>query len=304
MKRLVIYLITSIFCTTILLSEDLIIDSNYKVELVNNKISDKEANNAFNYVLNTYYSDKRYKEAIDKFNSILEHSKSNINDDCLFYIGKIYYYNNDNQKYIDTFRKIFYMYKDGDIVKTGQLADTLINIISKEEIRDFYFIMQVYHLLEVLNIQKAKMAKEMILSSRIFEPIKVKDKTYQSNSYKWEEVKKWTSKYYTSASSYISDLEVRSAFKNKIIGEIYWRYPFNIVGISNERIKENDIDLFRDWILQNGKFEVLSIDIKIDYGDILFSAFGEFEYEFTIADFTKYMGYVVMEIGESAKDEI
>jgi tetratricopeptide (TPR) repeat protein len=149
-------------------ASELTIDHNLKVELINNKMSTNDAQRVFKYAKSTLYDHEKYKRAIAAFKPVIDHSKSDLRDDSLYFIGKCYYHlrssknNGFHQKHIETFRQLFSLFPNGTVVTSGALKETLLNIIEKESLHNFFYLMQSYQLLIKIYPETENEAKQLV----------------------------------------------------------------------------------------------------------------------------------------------
>ena len=185
MKKLihVIFILISIlfFIQPVLLAREIVIDDTLKVELIDNKMSSEDARRIFSYA-KSLYSHGEYSKAIKTFQTIIDYSKSkskdaslsffgktyyennaNLRDDALYYLGKCYY-KQGKGKHVEAFEQLYHLFPDGNIVKSGQLKDTLINLLEKEDITHTGFrrIMRFYHLLIKIYPESTGTAQKIV----------------------------------------------------------------------------------------------------------------------------------------------
>jgi len=185
MKKLIcvifILISTLVFIQPVLLAREIAIDDTLKVELIDNKMNSEDARRIFSYA-KSLYSHGEYSKAIKGFQAIIDYStkskdvnlslfgktyykdNANLKDDALYYLGKCYYKQN-NGKHVEAFEQLYYLFPDGNIIKTGQLKNTLINLLEKEAI-DFRYgfrhIMRFYHLLVKIYPESTGTAQKIV----------------------------------------------------------------------------------------------------------------------------------------------
>ena len=178
---LLVQFLTLFFMPHLSLAREIEIDGALKVELVNNKMSNEDALKTFNYVKSVFYDDGDYYRAEKGFREIVDYAGSgkrsvvtgffrraylkmrgkdyddfNVKDDALYYIARCQHHRGDYS--LSTFEQVYYLYPDSNIVKSGQLQRTLVEIA--EPGTDFDRIMGVYSFL-------AKNFPEKIDSNRL-----------------------------------------------------------------------------------------------------------------------------------------
>lgn len=142
---------------------EITVDDTLKIKLVNNAISDADAERVFNYAKLSLYDDKKYKEAKKAFEVVKNHSSSELVDDSMFYIGKINYHYYGDKGYVEMFREVYNSFPDGNIVHSGLLSETLLDIINNESIEEnFKELMQIYYLLTRVDPAKKQEAEQIV----------------------------------------------------------------------------------------------------------------------------------------------
>jgi tetratricopeptide (TPR) repeat protein len=202
-------------------ARELIIDSNLKVELIDNTMNNRDADRVFNYAKSSLMGYKKYTEAINAFRSIIDYSSSNLRDDSLYQMGKCQYFLNQNRMYIETFQQVYALFPDGDVVRSGQLSKTLIKVIEKEKLTDFFYIMQAYHLISIVSPNESKNALS-IAKDRAKKTVRISSnfgKKYHPNQYKirfWDNIAK---KDFRSGPAIANDSRVNEYIEESIRNE-------------------------------------------------------------------------------------
>lgn len=149
-------------CSQVKKSE-ITVDDTLKVTLVNNVISDADAERVFNYAKSSLYDNKKYKEAKKAFEVLKNHSSSEWVDDSMYYISKIHYHHYKDKGYVEMFREVYNSFPDGSVTDSGLLSETLLDIINNESIEEnFKELMQIYHLLTRIDPVKSQQTKQIV----------------------------------------------------------------------------------------------------------------------------------------------
>jgi hypothetical protein len=142
---------------------EITVDDTLKVALVNNVISDADAERVFNYAKSSLYDDEKYKEAKKAFEVVKNHSSSEWVDDSMYYIGKINYHHYRDKGYVEMFREVYNSFPDGSIAGSGLLSETLLDIINNGSIEEnFKELMQIYSLLTRVDPAKKQQAEQIV----------------------------------------------------------------------------------------------------------------------------------------------
>lgn len=153
------------------MASDMTIDKAPEIEPANNEMGNDEAQRVFKYA-KMLYGDKKYDTAVKAFRAVVDYSKSDLRDDSLYLMGKCFYYQNKNERYVQTFQQVYALFPEGNIVKSNALKRTLLNILEKERVKDFYYLMRTYHLLIKLSPGSLNSARE-IVNIRASQPVDV-----------------------------------------------------------------------------------------------------------------------------------
>jgi tetratricopeptide (TPR) repeat protein len=172
----VILVLTTVVQCNQLETREIRIDDTLTVELVNNRMSDVDAKQLFDYAKSSFYDQKKYRKAENAFKVILEYSQSELRDDSLYYIGNIYYHHDGNTEYVKNFRKIYSSFPDGNVIGSGLLSKTLLGILESINVEEnFNEFIQIYHFLkkaDPANSDQATQIVKKIISESFVSPEK------------------------------------------------------------------------------------------------------------------------------------
>jgi len=164
------------------LAREIKIDGTLKIELVDNEMSYEDSVRVFNYVKSSHYNRGYYSGAEKGFQKIVDYAVSgrksaatgffrrltgkdhddfDMKDDALYYIGKCKYHGGSRGAELEIFEQVYHLYPGGSVMKSGQLRDTLLNILNKET-RDFDRMMRIYHFIAKISHKYGESAMRII----------------------------------------------------------------------------------------------------------------------------------------------
>jgi hypothetical protein len=142
---------------------EITVDGTIKVALVNNVISNADAERVFNYAKSYLYDNKKYKEAKKAFEVLKNHSISEWVDDSMYYISKINYHHYRDNGYVEMFREIYNVFPDGNVAGSGLLSETLLDILTNESVEgDYKELIQIYSLIAKIEPAKSQQAAQIM----------------------------------------------------------------------------------------------------------------------------------------------
>ncbi len=144
---------------------EITVDGTIKVALVNNVISNADAERVFNYAKSYLYDNKKYKEAKKAFEVLKNHSISEWVDDSMYYMGKIHYQHYRDKGYVEMFREVYNSFPDGNVAGSGLLTETLLDILTNESVEGNYKeLIQIYSLIAKIDPVKSQQALQIVQS--------------------------------------------------------------------------------------------------------------------------------------------
>jgi tetratricopeptide (TPR) repeat protein len=126
---------------------DVVIENVIAFEVQGDMMADAEARRVYNVARVDFFDQERFEPALKAFKALHEYSKSDLNDDSLYYMGRCYYRLDQNPQYVAAFYELHEQYPDSNIIESEELKGFLLQAIKEEDPEDFYYILRVYYLL-------------------------------------------------------------------------------------------------------------------------------------------------------------